>query len=104
MQNKLATWSSADRERKFNRLLRILADRTWLQEAARVTLASRGAKTSGIDGIDKATLGPMLQVELERTLAQLKVTEADRNAARDALIEADMAVETAYHELLNADS
>lgn len=53
MQHKLATWSTADRQRKFDRLLRIMADRSWLQEAARITLASRGARTPGIDGIGK---------------------------------------------------
>lgn len=71
MQNKLATWSSADKERKFDRLLRIIADRAWLQEAARVTLSSQGARTPGIDGIDKATLEQMLQAELERIRAEL---------------------------------
>lgn len=71
MQNKLATWSSAERERKFDRLLRIIADRTWLQEAARVTLASRGARTPGIDGINKVKLEPMLRAELEHIRAEL---------------------------------
>ena len=47
MQNKLATWSLADKERKFDRLLRIIANESWLREAARITLASKGAKTPG---------------------------------------------------------
>ena len=53
MQNKLATWALEDKERKFDRLLRLIADRSWLQEAARITLASRGARTAGVDGVDK---------------------------------------------------
>jgi hypothetical protein len=53
MQNKLAIWSSEGEERKFDRLLRLIANRSWLQEAARVTLASNGAKTPGIDGACK---------------------------------------------------
>lgn len=53
MQRKLAKWSSEDRERRFDRLLRMIAERSWLQEAARITLASRGARTPGIDGVDK---------------------------------------------------
>ena len=56
MQNKLAIWSSEDKERKFDRLTRMIADRSWLQEAARVTLASSGAKTPGVDGIDKQAM------------------------------------------------
>jgi len=71
MQNKLATWSSTDKERKFDRLLRIIVDRAWLQEAACLTLASQGAKTAGIDGIDKTKLEPTLQAELERVRAAL---------------------------------
>ena len=38
MQSKLATWSTENRERKFDRLLRLIADRNWLSEAARITL------------------------------------------------------------------
>lgn len=34
MQSKLATWSTEDKERKFDRLLRLVADRDWLSEAA----------------------------------------------------------------------
>jgi group II intron reverse transcriptase/maturase len=71
MQSKLATWSSADRERKFDRLLRMIADRSWLQEAARVTLASSGAKTPGIDGIDKQAMEHDLQYQLDMIRAEL---------------------------------
>ena len=31
----------------------MIADRSWLQEVARVIMASKGARTPGIDGIDK---------------------------------------------------
>ena len=71
MQSKLATWSSADNERKFDRLLRMIADRSWLQEAARVTLASKGAKTPGIDGIDKQAMEQDLQYQLDLIRAEL---------------------------------
>jgi len=71
MQSKLATWSSADNERKFDRLLRMIADRSWLQEAARVTLASGGAKTPGIDGIDKQAITHDLQYQLDRIRVEL---------------------------------
>jgi group II intron reverse transcriptase/maturase len=71
MQNKLAIWSSEDKERKFDRLLRMIADRSWLQEAARVTLASSGAKTSGVDGIDKQAMERNLQYQLESIRAEL---------------------------------
>ena len=29
MQSKLATWSTENKERKFDRLLRLIADRDW---------------------------------------------------------------------------
>ena len=64
MQSKLATWSTAEKECKFDRLLRLVADRTWLVEAARITLASSGAKTPGVDGVDKEMLEGNLQHEL----------------------------------------
>ena len=53
MQSKLATWSTENKERKFDRLLRLITDRDWLSEAARITLASSGARTPGVDGVDK---------------------------------------------------
>ncbi len=71
MQSKLAIWSSADKERKFDRLLRMIADRSWLQEAARVTLASKGARTPGIDGIDKQAMEQDIQYQLDMIRAEL---------------------------------
>ena len=71
MQSKLATWSSEDSGRKFDRLLRMIADRSWLQEAARVTLASKGARTPGIDGIDKRAIEQDLQLQLDIIRAEL---------------------------------
>jgi RNA-directed DNA polymerase len=65
MQSKLATWSTESKERKFDRLLRLIANRTWLSEAASVTLASSGARTPGVDGIDKRKMEEMLDLELE---------------------------------------
>nr|WP_093175367.1 group II intron reverse transcriptase/maturase [Pseudovibrio sp. Tun.PSC04-5.I4] len=53
MQHKLAKWAQDERTRRFDRLLRLIADRTWLTEAARVALASSGAKTPGVDGVDR---------------------------------------------------
>ena len=57
-----------DPMRRFNRLLRLIANRDWLAEAARIVLASSGAGTPGIDGIDKQTL----QRELGNHLVQLR--------------------------------
>jgi len=71
MQHKLATWSTADSERKFDRLLRIIADRSWLVEAARITLASSGARTPGIDGIDRQAMEADLPDVLERIHTEL---------------------------------
>jgi retron-type reverse transcriptase len=49
MQHKLATWAESDPNRRFDRLLRLIANREWLAEAARIVLASSGARTPGID-------------------------------------------------------
>src|SRR5271155_5275373 len=68
MQSRLATWSTKDRERKFDRLLRLIADRNWLSEAARITLASSGARTPGVDGLDKR----MMEVNLQHELATIR--------------------------------
>ena len=65
MQSKLATWSTGNKERKFDRLLRLIADRNWLREAARVTLASGGARTPGVDGVTKLMMEENLHHELE---------------------------------------
>lgn len=71
MQSKLATWSTADGTRKFDRLLRLIAERSWLQEAARVTLASRGSRTPGIDGMDKQAMEDDLSGQLENIRREL---------------------------------
>ena len=71
MQRKLATWSTEHPERKFDRLLRLIADRTWLAEAARITLASSGARMPGVDGVDKAMMMGNLHQELATIRAEL---------------------------------
>jgi group II intron reverse transcriptase/maturase len=71
MQRKLAAWSSEDKERKFDRLLRIIAERSWLREAARITLASHGARTAGIDGVHKRAMEANLDGQLECIRTQL---------------------------------
>jgi group II intron reverse transcriptase/maturase len=68
MQNKLATWAERDPKRRFDLLLRLIADKAWLAEAARIVLASSGANTPGIDGIDRQRM----QAELEDHLFSLR--------------------------------
>ncbi|MFB8342866.1 group II intron reverse transcriptase/maturase [Brucella cytisi] len=68
MQHKLATWAGNDPNRRFDRLLRLIANREWLAEAARMVLASSGARTPGIDGMDKQRL----QVKLDQHLDDLR--------------------------------
>ena len=70
MQHKLATWAKADPNRRFDRLLRLIADRDWLAEAAQIVLASSGARTPGIDGMDKRRL----QGGLDQHLADLRTS------------------------------
>lgn len=86
MQRKLAAWSSADKERKFDRLLRVMADRSWLQEAARITLASTGARTPGMDGVDKQAMEANLIEELQRIRAELLVGNYRPQPARRVYI------------------
>ena len=86
MQHQLATWSSTDKERKFDRLLRIIADRSWLAKAARITLASSGARTPGIDGIDKQAMEADLPDELERIRAELLAGSYQPQPARRVYI------------------
>src|SRR5665213_2284614 len=71
MQSKLATWSTENKERKFDRLLRLIADREWLAEAARITLASSGARTPGVDGVNKETMEGNLHQELATMRVEL---------------------------------
>jgi RNA-directed DNA polymerase len=86
MQSKLATWSSADTERKFDRLLRMIVNRSWLQEAARVTLASSGSKTPGIDGMDKQAMECDLQYQLDTIRSELLTGSFQPQPARRVYI------------------
>ncbi len=70
MQHKLATWAESDSNRRFDRLVRLIADREWLAEAARIVLASSGARTPGIDGMDKRRM----QAGLDHHLADLRTS------------------------------
>jgi len=71
MQHKLATWAESDQTRRFDRLLRLIANREWLAEAARIVLSSKGARTPGIDGIDKQRLQGNLENHLDELREQL---------------------------------
>lgn len=71
MQHKLATWAENDQTHRFDRLLRLVANREWLAEAARIVLASSGAKTPGIDGVDKRRLQENLGKHLEDLRTEL---------------------------------
>ena len=71
MQGKLATWANEDGGRRFDRLLRLIANRSWLQEAARMVLSSKGAHTAGIDGMDKKAMQECLEQQLETIRSEL---------------------------------
>ena len=71
MQHKLATWAGADHNRRFDRLLRLITNRNWLAEAARIVLMSSGARTPGLDGMDKRRLETQLDQHLERLRTDL---------------------------------
>ncbi len=82
MQHKFATWAEADQTRRFDRLLRLITNRTWLAEAARIVLASRGARTPGIDAMDKRRLQDNLDNHLEQLRADLLSGEYRPQPAR----------------------
>jgi RNA-directed DNA polymerase len=86
MQDKLARWSTENKERKFDRLLRLITDRTWLAEAARVTLVSRGARTAGIDGVDKERMEGNLPAELSNIRTELLAGTYEPSPARRVYI------------------
>ncbi len=65
MQRKLATWTSTDKTRRVDRLLRLISHPEWLQHAANITLSSTGAKTAGIDGITKLHMQSNLECYLQ---------------------------------------
>lgn len=68
MQSKLATWTATDGSRRVNRLLRLISHPLWLAKAAERTLSSKGANTSGVDGITKQDL----QEGLDDYLAEIR--------------------------------
>lgn len=66
MQRKLATWTSTDENRRVNRLLRVISHPQWLAKAAEISLSSKGARTPGVDGINKDKLQEGLGDYLEQ--------------------------------------
>jgi len=66
MQRKLATWTATDKDRRVNRLLRVISHPLWLAKAAEITLSSKGARTPGVDGINKYKLQSGLNEYLEQ--------------------------------------
>jgi len=86
MQGKLAIWASEDGERRFDRLLRLIANGSWLQEAARITLSSKGASTPGIDGMDKQAMVDSLQDQLENIRSELLAGSYQPQPARRVYI------------------
>lgn len=71
MQRKLAVWSSEDRERRFTRILRLIAQKEWLWAAAEIVLSKPGAKTPGVDGETRDQLRPVLDEAISRLRAEL---------------------------------
>ena len=69
MQRKLATWSEEDKSRRFYRLLIIVSDPIWLEEAICITLGARGATTPGVDGMTRAHVENNI-AELARTIGK----------------------------------
>lgn len=86
LQSKLATWSTENPTRRFDRLLRLMADPIWLAEAARITLMARGAHTPGIDGVRKRQMEAHLDEELADIRQQLVAGTYQPHPARRVYI------------------
>jgi group II intron reverse transcriptase/maturase len=86
MQSKLATWSASDPRKRFNRMLRLIAHREWLHEAARITLSSKGAATAGVDGIHKKTMERNLDRFVEEIRSELLAGSYEPQPARRVYI------------------
>lgn len=86
MQSKLATWSSSDPHKRFDRMLRLIAHREWLHEAARITLSSKGAATAGVDGIHKTTMERDLDRFVEEIRTELLAGSYEPQPARRVYI------------------
>ncbi|SEB14809.1 group II intron reverse transcriptase/maturase, partial [Thiothrix caldifontis] len=86
LQRKLATWTTADPARRVDRLLRLMAHPVWLEEAARITLSSRGAHTPGVDGVDKTHFQQRLPQHLQQLRQELLSGEYQPSPARRVYI------------------
>ena len=86
MQSKIATWSTSDPRKRFDRMLRLIAHREWLHEAARITLSSKGASTARIDGEHKATIEGSLEQYVEEIRKELLAGSYEPQAARRVYI------------------
>ena len=86
MQRKLATWSTADKERKFDRLLRIIANRSWLQEAARCDPGIEWCEDTGNRWCRQASDGSDLPAQLEQIRAELLAGSYQPQPARRVYI------------------
>ena len=71
MQCKLAKWSAENKERKFDRLFRLIVNRDWLMAAANIVLHSSGSETAGVDGVTRGKLKPNLDDEIEQIRKEL---------------------------------
>ena len=67
-------------------MLRLIAQRSWLEEAARITLLSGGASTAGIDGIRKTEMERNLDRYLEEIRADLLAGRYEPQPARRVYI------------------
>ncbi len=59
------------KQRTQDRSPKIIANTTWLNEAASITLASSGSRTPGVDGINKRKMEEMLDLELDNLRHEL---------------------------------
>ena len=71
MQRKLAIWTTGDKTKRIDRLLRLISHPLWLKQAALITLAAKGAKTPGVDGVTKTHLQDRLDDYLEQLRTEL---------------------------------
>lgn len=67
-------------------MLRLIAQREWLLEAARITLSSRGAMSAGVDGIQKTMIEANLSLFIEEIQDSLLAGSFEPQPARRVYI------------------
>jgi group II intron reverse transcriptase/maturase len=73
MQSKLARWSTDDKSRQFDRLLRLISTKEWLEAAVKSISKNPGFNTPGIDGVTGKQFVEKMTDNIDTIQAELRV-------------------------------